>query len=337
MPTPVPDDGLPPLTRRAGPALPAEGAGMLRVRRLAAAYFVGQGFAVSLWWVMLVLRPEARAAFLPAAAPEAVLLAFWLPDLALLAAGSLVAGYLCARPGPAAVAALWLVAGAMTYASLYTLTLALLMDGGWLGPTLMLPANLLTVSLAAPLAPPRQPLFRQARPAGSAWNTTKTFGQMVLFWTMLLFVVPGWIAELEVRLGIPAVGPPARRYAAMLLFTLCSSLGVWCALVMSRLGEGTPLPLDSPRRLVVTGPYAFVRNPMAIAGLGQGAAVALFLGSPLVAGYVVLGGFLWQCVARPLEEDDLAAHFGEAYLRYRATVRCWWPRSSPYLQLPAAS
>lgn len=317
----------------------AEPPGLARVRRLAAAYLAVQGAAVALWWVLLAVRPGARRLFYPEGAPEEVLLAFWLPDLLLMAAGSGAAAVMVGRRAAASAAVLWAVTGAVTYASLYTLTLSLLMDGGWLGPTLMLPANLLTLSLTLTLAPPRQPLFRQARAARPGWNMAKTFSQMVLFWSLLLFVVPGLIRQVEVRLGVASAPAPGQGEAAALIFFLCSTLGVWSALVMSRVGEGTPLPLDSPRRLVVDGPYAFVRNPMAIAGLGQGAAVALFLASPLVAGYVLLGGFLWQCVARPLEEDDLAAHFGSAYEDYRRQVRCWVPRSAPYRPLltrPAA-
>jgi hypothetical protein len=44
-------------------------------------------------------------------------------------------------------------------------------------------------------------------------------------------------------------------------------LGSWATVVFTDVGQGTPLPLDPPRRLVTTGPYAFVRNPMQIAGL----------------------------------------------------------------------
>jgi protein-S-isoprenylcysteine O-methyltransferase Ste14 len=94
---------------------------------------------------------------------------------------------------------------------------------------------------------------------------------------------------------------------------------------MSRIGKGTPLPLDHATELVVLGPYAYVRNPMAVSGIGQGLAVALFLGSPLVAIYALIGSAIWQFVFRPLEEDDLAARFGGLYENYRAAVKCWVP------------
>ena len=100
---------------------------------------------------------------------------------------------------------------------------------------------------------------------------------------------------------------------------------------MAVLGRGTPLPLDHPRVLVVSGPYAYIRNPMAVFGLAQGSGVAIVLGSWIVLAYVALGGALWNFLARPLEEQQLVHDFGESYARYRHHVRCWIPRRTPYL------
>jgi protein-S-isoprenylcysteine O-methyltransferase Ste14 len=99
---------------------------------------------------------------------------------------------------------------------------------------------------------------------------------------------------------------------------------------MARLGAGTPLPLDHANRLVLRGPYAFIRNPMAFTGLTQATAVALILGSTAVLLYVGAGGSFWNWVVRPFEERDLARRFGEPYERYRRAVRCWVPRLTPY-------
>ena len=91
-------------------------------------------------------------------------------------------------------------------------------------------------------------------------------------------------------------------------------------------GCGTPLPLDTAARLVLAGPYRYVRNPMAVGGLAQGFAVSLWLGSWLTAGYVLSGLLFWQVLVRPIEERELADRFGEPYEDYRKAVRCWWPR-----------
>lgn len=115
-----------------------------------------------------------------------------------------------------------------------------------------------------------------------------------------------------------------------MLFLAISSIGVWAAITMSRIGKGTPLPLDHATNLVVRGPYAYVRNPMAVSGVGQGLAVALFLGSPLVALYALMGSLIWQLMFRPLEEDDLHARFGDPYGEYCTAIKCWVPNTRPY-------
>jgi protein-S-isoprenylcysteine O-methyltransferase Ste14 len=72
---------------------------------------------------------------------------------------------------------------------------------------------------------------------------------------------------------------------------------------------------------------------MAMCSLGQGIGVGLWLGSPLVLLYVLIGGLLWNIIARPWEERDMEARFGDAFRHYRAQVRCWIPRWKAYSPL----
>lgn len=99
-------------------------------------------------------------------------------------------------------------------------------------------------------------------------------------------------------------------------------------------GDGTPLPAATANRLVTAGPYRVVRNPMAVSGFVQGAAVGLMLSSWMVVVYAVLGSLLWNFAVRPLEEADLEARFGDEFRRYRDTVRCWIPRLGPAPEAP---
>lgn len=168
--------------------------------------------------------------------------------------------------------------------------------------------------------------FRQARPASRSWNLAKTALQIVLFWGTFLFVLPPLVVEFGTRLGVPVLVSPLLKNAGALLFVAASLLGLASAATMASLGDGTPLPLDSPRRLVTTGPYAWVRNPMAVAGLTQGFAVALWHGSIAVVIYVVIGGLIRNHVARPLEEQDLVRIFGREFTDYRDRVPIWIPR-----------
>ena len=94
---------------------------------------------------------------------------------------------------------------------------------------------------------------------------------------------------------------------------------------MVRDGGGTPLPLDQTNHLVVSGPYRYVRNPMAVAGIGQGLAIAIMFQSIPVFVYSIVGGLAWHLVVRPIEERNMVERFGEAYEDYRRRVSCWIP------------
>ena len=110
------------------------------------------------------------------------------------------------------------------------------------------------------------------------------------------------------------------------LFLLASVLGLASAFYMVRDGAGTPLPLDQTNKLVVSGPYRFVRNPMAVAGISQGLAIALIFQSVALLIYSLLGALVWHLVVRPFEEADMVTRFGESYLEYRSKVACWIPK-----------
>src|SRR5699024_5625757 len=78
--------------------------------------------------------------------------------------------------------------------------------------------------------------------------------------------------------------------------------------------------------LVTRGPYAFVRNPMAIAGIAQGVSMGLLIGSWPVVVYAITGSLLWNWLIRPHEEADLHERFGNEYREDAKRVDCWWPR-----------
>lgn len=169
-------------------------------------------------------------------------------------------------------------------------------------------------------------LFRAARPASAAWNLFKTAVQSSLFWAAFLFLLPAGIVRLEAARGLAPFSFPGQAALALGLFIAFGLLNVYSGIVMARRGQGTPLPLDMANRLVRAGPYRWVRNPMAVGGIGAGVAVGLWLGSPFTIGYALAGALLWHVAVRPVEERDLLARFGDDYAAYRAQVRCWWPR-----------
>jgi protein-S-isoprenylcysteine O-methyltransferase Ste14 len=303
----------------------------MNTRKLTAHYFFAQSLMVLLWWLTLWLHPPTRVFFLPPGGDDVFLLAFGLPDIVLIVAGGLVAARLCWQKNSRSDVALWLVVGALSYATLYCLALSFFTNSAWISVALMLAATFLSAGLAVVHTNPQDALFRQARRANPIWNLTKTVAQIAVFWSLFLFVLPALINLVEDEIAIPRFHFSGQRALAATMFGLLSLLGLWGGVTMSLNGEGTPLPVDGTRRLVVGGPYAYVRNPMAVAGLGQGLMVGLYSGSALTMLYVTAGGLIWNYVARPMEEVELRQKFGASYERYIAEVKCWKPRLTPFV------
>lgn len=304
---------------------------MEKLRTAAAAYYLIQGLAVAGWWGLLITYPESRGWFALQSDSLATLWAFWLPDLLLIGPGSFAVALAIKKRFRYVEHLAWLVTGGVTYATLYTLALAMITDRGWLGAVLMLPATLWSGVFATGISVGGE-MFRKSKAGSDGYILLKTFTQIVVVWSVILVVLPYVITIFEDKLGISRFGFPGQKALGIAAFLILSIPGVWSAIVMSKVGKGTPLPLDHATSLVIAGPYAYVRNPMAVSGIGQGLAVALILGSPLVAIYALMGSAIWQLVFRPLEEDDLAERFGGSYEAYRRNVRCWIPRLSAYTE-----
>lgn len=302
----------------------------MKIRHNAAIYFTLQGIAVFAWWILLIFVPDSRRYFQLETNSEASLLAFWLADLSFMGIGSLVAAWLCVRENKHAPTVLWFVVGAISYANFYCLAFALMTDVGWLGVALMFPAMIWSGNFAIALSSVGNLMFRQSKESSTGWILSKTFAQIAVVWTLILAVFPYFIIILEDKIGISRLTFPFQKIIAVSIFLAISFIGLRSSYTMSKIGKGTPLPLDATKNLVVAGIYSYVRNPMAISGIGQGIAVALFLGSPLVFIYALMGAFIWQFIFRPLEEEDLRQKFGADYEMYCENVRCWIPRRQPF-------
>jgi protein-S-isoprenylcysteine O-methyltransferase Ste14 len=143
-------------------------------------------------------------------------------------------------------------------------------------------------------------------------------------------LIPVWLAR---RNGVAlAAGSDALEIAGQVTGAVLLGLGLLLfgasLRKFDREGKGTLAPWDPPRRLVVRGPYAYVRNPM-ISGV-----VLVLFGEALVL--LSRPHFEWallffaiNAVYIPLlEEPLLRERFGEEYREYCRHV----PRLLPHLR-----
>jgi protein-S-isoprenylcysteine O-methyltransferase Ste14 len=288
-------------------------------------FFAVQAVAGAAWWIAVALVPVVRAATLGSLDPVSVAVV----DIPLFVVASALAA-LGVRAA-AWVSTGWTALVAVALAIYATVTT----EAGWgvLAMVTAAGASMLALALVELGRIPTEWIMSgpfAARPARrDGRHGVMTTVQLVLFWGTFLGVIPLLLMLLERRWGLVFPLPPVAGVIGVIVLVLASALGIATAVSISRLGKGTPLPSATATRLVVAGPYRFVRNPMAISGIVQGAAVGLVFGSWLVIVYALAGSLLWNYAVRPHEEHDLEERFGDEYRRYRGAVRCWVPRFIP--------
>jgi protein-S-isoprenylcysteine O-methyltransferase Ste14 len=141
-------------------------------------------------------------------------------------------------------------------------------------------------------------------------------------------LLPGTVAVLipALLLGDAEVAPwpLALVGGAVLAFGLC--MIAWTVALFAGAGRGTLAPWDPPERLVIRGPYRYVRNPMITGVVSVLLGEAALFASPAVlawAGFVIA----LNAVYFPLiEEPDLRSRFGADYDAYAAHTPRWLPR-----------
>ncbi|MAT17616.1 MAG: hypothetical protein CMF56_03485 [Leifsonia sp.] len=288
-------------------------------------YFAAQAVLGAAWWVAVAGLPGVREATLGGLDPLVVAVL----DVPLFVVGSALAA--AGIRAAAVIATAWTLLVTLALAGYATITT----EAGW-GVVAMAAASAGSVVALLEVILGRVPTewimrgpfaFRVARPRqGRAVHVAATMLQIAVFWGFFLVAIPLVVVAAERRWDLHVALPEPVGVIGVVVLALSSALGIWSGLTMSIRGNGTPLPAAMPNEFVVSGPYRFVRNPMALSGIVQGAAVGLILSSWLVVAYAVVGSLVWNYAVRPHEEADLEAKFGDEFRAYRDSVRCWIPQ-----------
>jgi len=94
----------------------------------------------------------------------------------------------------------------------------------------------------------------------------RTLTYAALFIGLVLIYAPARVLSWSGIVRPAAIELP--QVAGMVIGAVGAAVALWCIFTFAFIGRGTPAPFDPPRRLVIRGPYRFVRNPMYIgAGL----------------------------------------------------------------------
>jgi len=145
---------------------------------------------------------------------------------------------------------------------------------------------------------------------------------------MLAGFIPWWVTHWEFR---PAFfGVDLTRILGGLLI-IVGAPGVVDSFARFALeGLGTPAPIAPPQKLVVTGLYRYVRNPIYFAVVSVIFGQALLFGDRVLLWYGALLWLFFHLAVVIYEEPTLEETFGTEYESFRTNVPRWIPRLTPW-------
>jgi len=155
---------------------------------------------------------------------------------------------------------------------------------------------------------------------------------------VFLFLAPGTLAGLGPwwiggwHVHAPFIGFTALRAFGGLLMAAGFAILIESFLGFALKGLGTPAPIYPPKRLVVTGFYRYVRNPMYIAVLSLILGQGLIFGDMWVFVYGLISWCAFHLFVLVYEEPTLRRSFPSNYALFCANVPRWIPRLTPWYE-----
>jgi protein-S-isoprenylcysteine O-methyltransferase Ste14 len=144
-----------------------------------------------------------------------------------------------------------------------------------------------------------------------------------LFIGFVLVYLPGQFWSWSGIVAPASTGVP--QVAGMMLVAIGTAHALWCVFMFVFIGKGTPALFDPPRKLVVRGPYRFVRNPMYIGAGMTLAGAALYYESVSLLIYAAIFLAVAHLFVVLYEEPTSRQIFGSDYETYCRRVRRWFP------------
>ncbi len=145
---------------------------------------------------------------------------------------------------------------------------------------------------------------------------------------MLAGFIPWWVTQWEFRPALFGLDPTRILGGILIIVGVPGLVDSFSRFALE--GLGTPAPIAPPQKLVVTGLYRYVRNPIYIA------VVAVIFGQALLFGdwrLIWYGALLWlvfHIAVVMYEEPTLKETFGTEYESFRTHVPRWIPRLTPW-------
>lgn len=167
--------------------------------------------------------------------------------------------------------------------------------------------------------------YRAATGSRKTRNLLTPAGIVFFFGLIALFIFVA--LQVDKFLDFPKLLPTSLNIIVSVpILAIGLFLMIWSVLHFVRV-KGTPVPFNPPPKLVTTGPYAHVRNPMVtgvfvlLFGLG-----VLLRSISLVSIFTPLFILLNVWELKAVEERELERRLGKDYVEYKKRVPMFIPR-----------
>ena len=172
-------------------------------------------------------------------------------------------------------------------------------------------------------------LFHRAATGTKKTRTLLTpIGVTIFFLFTTLFVLAAIFVDK--LLDLPRLLPEVAKLPVSIPVMVAGIvLSAWSAIHFLKV-KGTPVPFNPPPKVVKTGPYQYVRNPMLTGvflflfgvGFGVNSVSLVFFFTPL---FVLIN--VWELKA--IEEPELIKRLGDEYIEYRRQTPMFFPGFRP--------
>ncbi len=156
-------------------------------------------------------------------------------------------------------------------------------------------------------------------------NETIIFILGIIFMFFIFFENPAYLVGFNENLGLPCWNNEISKIVGVCIIALGIMSWLFCSINFIIIGDGTPLPVAPPSKLVVKGIYRYSRNPIYIAFTAVLFGIFLINGHLLLLLHVFFCFIIIHLYIILWEEPKLSLRFGEKYKRYLREVPRWLP------------
>lgn len=125
-------------------------------------------------------------------------------------------------------------------------------------------------------------------------------------------------------LQFPIFNSPAFKFLGIFCITLGSTAWIINIRLFKTAGNGTPVPIEPPKKLVLANHYRYSRNPMYLSTLIVLAGYFFLYGQLSLLLYVALVASGFHLFVTHYEEPTLKKKFGSKYTAYCKRVPRWF-------------